>query len=180
MKPLPSLIRFDANSSIFTRALRACGPAKCTLFFFISKQLQFIFHLISSFPLQATLYMAFALKNTASPPCTYPFFHPLYVPNAACARCAWQALPWHRGGGLHSGAASVISPWTQAFSFCWKKNIWAISREEAHSVMQVYIKQLLYQRSWKNNFFKHHCIISPLFLKNKSSNISAIKKWTVY
>lgn len=90
-----------------------------------------------------------------------------------CWACV-SDLPWHHGGTARSGAVSVISPWTQSFSSCWKKNAWAISREEAHSVMQVYIEQLLYQRSWKNNFFKHHCTIS--YFLSKSSTYFSYKK----
>lgn len=38
--------------------------------------------------------------------------------------------------------------------------------------MQVYIKQLLYQRSWKNNFFLSTAVSFPIFFEQKLKHFS--------
>lgn len=171
----PHLICFGAPST-FPAALRALGQAQCCLFPFISKQLHLIFHFMSFFPSGATLYKAFPLKKTL-PSTALPCMHISLPPSSVSAKshmaqCPCWALPWHHREASCSGAAGVIYPWTQALSYCWKKNIWAISREEAQSVMKVYIKQLLYHRSWKNNFFLNSTVSFPIFFKQKLKHFS--------
>lgn len=133
----------------------------------------FLLHVL--FSLTSHTIQGFSFKKRHSPP--LPCMHislPLssLIAKPHMAWCPCRALRWHHRGAPCSGAAGVIYPWTQALSSCWKKNIWAISREEAHSVMKVYIKQLLYQRSWKNNFFLNSTVSFPIFFKQKLKHLS--------
>lgn len=173
----PHLSCFGANSSIFAWTLRACGPAKCTLFF-ISKQLQFIFYVMSSFPLWTTLYMAFPLKK--SPPlhahippsilCTCQTPHALSVLAKPCLGTVVGLLVlgqpvWSHPGHRHFPPAG--------------KRTFGLLAERKLTVSCKFISNNCCTKGDGKTIFLSTTVSFPIFFKQKL-NISAIKKWTVH